>query len=127
MNRQHVRVQANAKKVVLVDDDQVFGKLMNKEASGLGVQLDYFDSLESIGFISKLKDYDIIIVDFMMEHINGIEIAAYIPSFFQDKRLVLISNTHLETELNQPLPDYIDEFVHKKVGTKEIINRALNH
>ena len=111
--------------MILVDDDPIFGAVMLKQAEKMGIPLDFYDSLSSLGFISQLAGYDIILVDYQMDHINGIEIAAYMPSFFNDKTVILISGTEIEEQIDH-LPDYISAFIHKKVGHKEILDKAMS-
>lgn len=110
--------------MILVDDDPIFGSLLLKQAQKSGISLDYYDSLSSLGFISQLAKYDVLLVDYQMDHINGIEIAAYMPSFFDDKTVILISGTEVEEQIGQ-LPDYITAFIHKRDGHESIIKQAL--
>lgn len=116
---------STAPKLILVDDDPLFGAVMIKQAENMKVPLDFYDSLSSLGFISKLSEYDVIIVDYQMDHINGIEIAAYMPSFFDDKTVILISSTHIEEQI-KVIPDYITQFIHKDIGHKAILEQAID-
>ena len=77
-----------------------------------------------MGFFVKMKDYDIILIDFKLERLNGMEVAAYIPSFFSNKKVYLISSSSLEETLQKPLY-YISAFIHKDKGVDEILNRAV--
>ena len=121
-----IQSESKRPKMILVDDDPVFGSIMQKEAQVMGYELDYYDSLSSLGFISQLANYDIIIVDFQMDHINGIEIAAYMPSFFSDKTVILVSNTEIGEQIGQSLPEYITQFIHKNNGSEGIIKQAVD-
>ncbi|SMF36228.1 response regulator [Pseudobacteriovorax antillogorgiicola] len=111
-------------KIILVDDDPMFGAMMLKQAEKTGISLDYYDSLSSLGFISQLAEYDIIMVDYQMDHINGIEIAAYMPSFFDDKTVILVSATAIEEQL-EALPEYITAFIHKDHGHQALLEESL--
>lgn len=115
--------QYDSIKMILVDDDPLFGAVMVKQAESMGISLDFYDSLSSLGFISKLAEYDVIIVDYQMDHINGIEIAAYMPSFFDDKTVILVSSTEVREQLKE-IPSYITDFIHKDKGHKAIIEES---
>ena len=67
--------------VLVIDDDPVFGKLIYAYGKQRGLNIDHFESLDHMGFFVKMKDYDIIIIDFKLERLNGMEMAAYIPKF----------------------------------------------
>lgn len=111
-------------KIVLVDDDKMFGLIATKQASCMGVSLDYYKSLDDLGFISRLADYDIILADFLMDDISGLEIAAYMPVLFGKKTVFIISSSELNTTY-PTLPDYVTAFLHKEQGIEEIIRKSI--
>jgi len=118
--------QANASlKIILIDDDPLFGRLMQRAAQNLELNLDFYESLSSLGFIGSLAQYDIIIVDNQMDNVSGIEVASYIPSFFTDKTIVLISSTDLAKDTSMQLPEYISEFIHKELGCDKVLEMAI--
>ena len=112
-------------RLLVIDDDPVFGKLICKHGEQRGLNIDHFESLDQMGFFVKMKDYDIILIDFKLERLNGMEVAAYIPSFFSNKKVYLISSSSLEDTLQKPLPSHISAFIHKDKGVDEILNRAV--
>ncbi len=112
-------------KIILIDDDPAFGHLMKRAAQNLELKLDFFESLSSLGFIGSLAQYDIIIVDNQMSNVTGIEVASYIPSFFSNKTVILISSTNLKQNHSLKLPEYITEFIHKEVGCDSVLQQAI--
>ncbi len=112
-------------RLALVDDDTLFGSIMQKTAFHLGYALDYYSCLSDLDFISQLAGYDIILVDFQMDHANGLEIAAYMPNFISNRVVVLVSNTELGELFGPHFPEYITEFIHKSNGTSKIIQRSV--
>ena len=113
-------------KLLVIDDDPVFGKLICKHGKQRGLNIDHFESLDHMGFFVKMKDYDIIIIDFKLERLNGMEVAAYIPSFFSDKKVYIISSSSLDETLKKsPLPSHINAFIHKDKGVDEILTQAI--
>ena len=111
-------------RVILLDEDPIFGIMMERQAEIMGIELDYYESLASLGFISQPGNYDIIIVDYQINHINGIEIAAYVRAFFENKPVFLISSTDLGQKFSE-LPSYVTGFLPKQRCFQDIINQAL--
>jgi len=112
-------------RLLLIDDDRVFGRIMGQTADNLNLDLDFFESVVSLGFINRFADYDIIIVDQQMEHMSGMEVAAYVPAFFPAKTVVLISSTQVVKDGGLELPPYISAFVHKEQGCYQVLKQAL--
>ena len=113
-------------KVLVIDDDPVFGELICKQGQKRGINIDHFESLDHMGFFVKMKDYDTILIDFQLRRLNGMEVAAYIPSFFKNKKVFLISSSPLKIALkNKELPSHILDFIHKESGIDAILDRAI--
>jgi len=112
-------------KIILIDDDSAFGCLMKRTAQHLALNLDFYDSLDSLGFIGSLALYDIIIVDHQMSNISGIEVASYIPSLFSNKTVILISSTDLKQDHSVKIPEFITEFIHKDASCDRVLQKAI--
>ena len=122
----HQAVEGKYMRLLVIDDDPVFGELICRHGKQRGLKIDHFESLDHMGFFVKMKDYDIIIIDFKLERLNGMEVAAYIPSFFNDKKVYIISSSSLEETLSKsPLPSHINAFIHKDKGVDEILTQAI--
>lgn len=115
---------ARPTKVLLVDDDLVFGKIMSEVAREEGIELQVHDSLLSLGYLGSLKNYDAIILDYHLEHLNGLEIATYLDSFLNDMPAVLISNGDMQDVSTVPWPVCLHTFVPKQRGYKAILEAA---
>lgn len=112
-------------RMLLIDDDPVFGRLLERTADDMNLDLDFVESVDSMGFINQMSAYDIIIVDNQMDHISGMEVAAYVPAFFAEKLVVLISSTDVTQHGKLPLPPFISAFVHKEEGCYQVLKQAL--
>lgn len=98
---------------------------MDRTADNLNVDLDVVQSVDQIGFIVGMKDYDVIIVDQNMQFMSGMEVAAYISSYFESKIVVLISSSPVVKDGGLGLPSFVSAFVHKDEGYYRVLKEAL--
>ena len=115
-----------SRRVVLIDDDRAFCKIMEAFALSRGVSLDCFTSLLEMGSVGRLSDYSVAVIDYDLGPINGIEIAEYLPIFFSGMPMVLISGRHREQSKDVPWPSSIRRFVHKDAGPDAILDAAVD-
>ena len=113
-------------KMLLVDDDPVFCRIMKEAAASEGYELDAFDSLLSLGYLGHLRNYDAIILDYYLEHLSGIEIAEYLDQFVVDIPAIMISCRTIGEEEIAKVPSCIRSFVSKNKGYSAILHAAIN-
>ncbi len=112
-------------RLLLIDDDPVFGHIMEQTADRFEVDLDVVQSVDEVGFIAGMKEYDIIIVDQNMLFMSGMEVAAYISSFFETKTVILISSSPVVKDGGLGLPSFVSAFVNKNEGYYRVLKKAL--
>ena len=112
--------------VVLIDDDLTFCKLIEAFANSRGISIDCYESLQAMGSVGKLSNYAVAIVDYDLGSMNGIEIAEYLPVFFDDMPMVLISSQKRQSDVHTPWPSSVKRFVHKDRGADAILDAALS-
>lgn len=120
------KLSKNLKKMVLIDDDVQFCTIMAHYATSRGLTLDYYSDLQEMGSLGKLSEYDVAIVDYDLGSINGVEIAEYLPIFFGDMPMILVSGRTRNESGDKKWPRSIKRFVHKDVGPDEILDSAIN-
>ena len=112
------------KKCVLIDDDETFCQIIRNFAASRGIVLDSFTSLEQMGSLGKLSDYAVAIVDYDLgSQLNGLEIAEYLPAFFGEMPMILVSGRDRRAS-NKVWPRSIKSFVHKDLGPDAILDLA---
>lgn len=79
-------------KILMIDDDDFFGRIMQQKAAANGVNLEYSNSLEKLGRVGVLLNYDLILLDYWMSDLTGRELAEYVTAFCPDTPVVLISS-----------------------------------
>ena len=113
-------------RLVLIDDDPAFARIMQEFARSRGVALDTYSSLADMGGIGRLRRYAAAIVDHDLgTTINGVEVAEYLPTMFAGLSMVLISSRTRTPEPGRPWPKSIARFVHKDLGPDAILDAAL--
>lgn len=111
-------------RILLIDDDPVFGGVLTRTAETRGIRLDYFESLVDALYDSYLEEYDAAIIDCCMPGLNGFEVSQYLATFLKSIPVVLVSQT------DGPFRRYMEErsgasaFVPKRQGAGAILDAA---
>lgn len=116
--------KADHPKLVLIDDDPVYGAVIGRWAQLEGVDLDIYNSLEDLGFVGLLSQYDVAIVDYDLGEINGKDVAEYMSTLFGNKPMVMISVIDRSKEM-MSCPSCVKTFMKKSAGYEKILNAAL--
>ncbi len=110
-------------RVLLVDDDPTFGKIMDRTALHKNIKLDYCRSFADFSSLNSW-DYDVIIMDHDMGAVTGEELVSYVEeSTTRDIPVILVSHTNRND--SQKWPGSIRQFVHKSLGPKAIFDSAV--
>lgn len=112
--------------IVLIDDDPIFCSLMEEHARRMSINLHFFHDLLEVQNSGALQKYQVAILDYQLEQMNGLEVANWIPSFFNDMPIVLVSYEDRNQENTASAwPGSVRCFVHKREGVKSILAHAL--
>ena len=110
-------------RILLVDDDPTFGKIMNRASEMKGVKITYCKSIDEFGALQSW-DFDTIIMDYDLGAVTGFELTEYLEKFTkEDVPVILVSQTEQKSSKNWPYT--IREFVHKKLGPFAILDAAF--
>lgn len=112
-------------RIVLIDDDPVYGAVIGRWAQLEGVELDVFHSLDDLGFVGLLAQYDVAIVDYDLGQINGKDVADYMTTLFGNKPMIMISGVDRSQEMRE-CPSCVKAFMKKSAGYEKILNTALS-
>ena len=124
MARSHQKENmGNNSKLVLFDDDRAFSLILKDFAKTMGLDLDCFSSLEDLGSVGKLADYDGAIIDYHLENFTGVEIAKYFESFFDNSKPVLLISGKGTFKKKPKWPNVIMAFLHKDSGPCAILDK----
>ena len=110
-------------RILLVDDDPVFAKIIKRAAEFRGVSLAHCSTLDEFAKLQQ-SEYDVLIMDYDLGAVTGLELASYYEKFSAaETPVILVSKTaRLDT---RKWPDSIREFVHKDLGPLAILSAAF--
>ena len=111
--------------ILLIDDDEIFCHIMEKEAKREGLNLTSITSLSRFSGPSDLADYDTFLIDYDLDDMTGFQLAEYLYSRYPEKPVVMISATERPwQEGSENLPN-IQGFISKWSGRSEILSAAV--
>ncbi len=110
-------------RLLVVDDDPTFGKIMERAASKKSAHVTYCESIEDFGALRNW-DYDVVIMDYDLGAVTGFELTTYLEQFTAAQvPVILVSQTQ---RVKSPhWPDAIRKFVHKSLGPFAILEAAV--
>lgn len=111
-------------RIVLIDDDPTYRRILAHCAAEEGVELDAFESLMELGSVGLLGRYDAAIVDYDLGELSGPEIGEYVSALFRDLPLLLVSSRSRVDE-GAKWPDSIRKFVNKGQGYSYTLMEAV--
>lgn len=110
-------------KMLLVDDDLCFGKIMRRQARKKGIKLTYCRHVNQ--FLKNLNDpFDVAILDIDLGMITGMELANYLKNVKgQSLPIVYVSQTYRDPKSFVDM--HLSRFVHKSFGPHALFDAAI--
>jgi len=112
----------STRKYILIDDDANFRQMFEAVAQNRGIQIESFESLMELGYVSRLVEYDGAIIDYQLEKMNGLEIATYLDCLLAGLPAILISGQNYLESPPDGWPKSIKCFVTKSAGIHTILD-----
>ena len=79
--------------VLLIEDDAAFASDLSQAIRRHGLRVEHFSSFPDVGFVGRIESYAVIVLDYRLPALNGLEIAETCASLCGDRPVVLISNS----------------------------------
>ena len=112
-----------APRVLLIDDDPLFGGIVLRLAQAGNIILKHAKSLKALHGLDIKNSFDLIITDFELENVTGIQLIKILESRNQALPTILISS--YSRILSRHLPLSIVYTLHKCEGPQRILYAAL--
>jgi DNA-binding NtrC family response regulator len=107
-------------RILLLDDDPLFGHTLAHLAGRRGIRLDVLESLLELESLDDIQSYKAAIIDMNLGSISGEEIGRYLSAFFHETPFILISGDRLIPE--DEWPDCARLFVSKGEGLSALLD-----
>lgn len=108
-------------RILLVDDDVLYGKIMSRVASCFKAELTFVRSVEELGD-RDLSSFDVAIIDYDLGSVTGVELTAYLDHH-APLPIVLVSAT--ERRPDRRWSDSIHDFLLKDSGPFAALDAAF--
>lgn len=124
-NRQLSKVKSSTKKVLIVDDSYEMRKYL-KEILFEYTCIEAVDGLEALSLLKKPNTIDLVISDYMMPKMNGLELLKNIKLLPQNcPVLMLTARTDYKSKL-EVLKLGVTDYLHKPFEKEELLIRVKN-
>jgi CheY-like chemotaxis protein len=108
-------------RVLIVDDDPVFQRLMARIAVKESLNITAVGSMEELDGIADWN-FDVAIIDYLLGPVTGIDLVRYLENASTCPPVVLVSHTRkIETNV---WPVSVRDFVHKALGPYAVLDAA---
>jgi len=117
--------------IMLIDDDPSISFLFSQYLKSAGMIVDSFTDPEKAlrHFMdSKYGQYDLVITDIRMSHLNGFELYQQLKTFDPDVRIIFVTALDIAQEITTLLPEVrLNQFIVKPVNPSMLINSVKQH
>lgn len=117
-----ILAKAGRPRILLVDDDVTFGKIMMKMASKLDLPLHYVSSVNDLSRISE-PDFDVGIFDYDLGTITGVQLSDVVEKYVGKIPILLVS-AYGNIESRKKWPASVRSFIPKSKGFYAILAEA---
>ena len=125
-----MRMPATTPRVLLVEDDQMFGEILTKRfMTGGAVIIHVASGKEALETIEREKMFDVILLDISLPDMDGFEVLSRIRMVpaFKDIPVVIVSNFVKDKDIDWGRKMGVTEFIQKSnVMPGDIVNAAFN-
>ncbi len=96
-------------KCLLLGGPTQLARAYQDEAAMRGLELQHYSSMEDLGYLGRMREFDAAIVHEDLAPLSGLELAEYAEKLFQSLPLVLLTSQKHEASPNESLPGSIVE------------------
>jgi CheY-like chemotaxis protein len=111
-------------RILLVDDDPIFGRVMTAVATALGFDVRYVDEADGVLRGHHALGCDVLIVDYDLGELSGVELAERLCNDLDGAPVILVSSTARSPDRDGAWPPCIAGFALKSDGVAPILALA---
>lgn len=111
-------------RILLVDDDPIFGSVMTAVATALGFDVRYAAEADGVLRGHDALGCDVLIVDYDLGELSGVELAERLCNDLDGAPIILVSSTARSPDRDGAWPPCIAGFALKSDGVARILAQA---
>lgn len=109
-------------KIMLIDDDLIFGKQFMAAARRMNVQIEHKNDIAEI-YRDPPVHPEIIILGYDLGRVNGVQLSAYLQEHAKANMIILVIRGDLR-KLQMRLPESVRAIISKDAGPEHILGMA---
>jgi len=114
-------------KILIAEDDAYSRRLLEKILSGLGYHVEWAtDGAEALAMLEKDPDFDLILSDWVMPHMDGVELCSRIKAREALRQIyfIVLSSRDMSEDKVNALDSGVDEYLTKPCNAEELRARV---
>ena len=116
---------ASPTRVIIIDDEPIVGKRLKQVFGKMGFQVDIFtNSLAAVQFMEK-NSFDIVVTDFKMEELDGMEVLREAKRINPDARVIIITGYAKPETAKEAFKNGVFDFMVKPFRLEELKEAVL--
>ena len=126
-NRKPHRSDERTAKILIAEDEVYSRRLLEKILSGLGYHVEWaLDGAEALAKLEKDPDFDLVISDWVMPHMDGVELCSKIKSREPLRQIyfIVLSSRDMSEDKVNALDRGVDEYLTKPCNAEELRARV---
>jgi PAS domain S-box-containing protein len=109
--------------VLVVDDNAMAREILNEYLDSFGYQVTLTENGEqAIELLERSQSFDLVLVDWIMPGISGLDVAAYIQQHKIQAKIILVSSRDMNSAEHS---DLIDEYLAKPVNPSALFDTIM--
>ena len=124
MAQNHSEKKKDRKLFLLIDDDPTYLAIMKRAAELEEIDLHCCQSLVELGSVGALAKYQVVLLDYNLGEMTGVEIAEYLGKLIDEVPTVLVSASDCYDQSHN-WPKAIKRFVKKSEGYSTALKAAV--
>ncbi len=111
--------------VIIIDDEPIVGKRLKQVFGKMGFHVDIFtNSLAAVQFMEK-NSFDIVVTDFKMEELDGMEVLREAKRINPDARVIIITGYAKPETAKEAFKNGVFDFMVKPFRLEELKEAVL--
>ena len=114
-------------KILIIEDEESIRRLLRYDLKQMQFEVDSAkDGLEGLA-LAKQHDYDVILVDWMLPHLSGIELVTTFRNVGMQSILMMLTAKDDESDILEAFEAGIDDYMTKPFSPRELTARINAH